>query len=63
MENTYHEILMRLHLYTWTRNHDKLNKLLDLIGDWSYMQTNSAEGVDIAKADADKMLTDKFKEL
>jgi len=59
MENTYHEILMRLHLHTWTRNYDKLNKL----GDWSYMQTNSAEGVDITKADADKMLTDKFKEL
>ena len=63
MENTYHEILMRLHLYTWTFNYDKLNKLLDLIGDWSYMQTNSAEGLDITKADAGKMLIEKFKEL
>ena len=54
MENTYHEILMRLHLHTWTRNK---------LGDWSYMQTNSAEGVDITKADADKMLIEKFKEL
>ena len=50
---------MRLHLHTWTRNYDKLNKL----GDWSYMQTNSAEGIDITKADADKMLIEKFKEL
>jgi len=63
MENTYHEILMRLHLYRSTYHTHKLTRLLNIIGDWSYMQTNSAEGLDITKADADKMLIEKFKEL
>jgi hypothetical protein len=45
-EEFYHRVLMMLHQYNWTGRHDKLSKLIQAIGAWSYNQTNSMEGIE-----------------
>lgn len=40
----YRELLITFHTLNWTGNHDKLKKLVELIGAYSYARTNSNPG-------------------
>lgn len=40
----YESLLITLHTLRWTGNHDRLVKLLDIIGRFSYKHTNSNPG-------------------
>lgn len=37
----YKDLLINLHTARWTGNVKKVNKILDLIGEYSYARTNS----------------------
>lgn len=37
----YRNLLISLHTARWTMNHDKVMKILDLIGNYAYARTNS----------------------
>ena len=39
--NFYHNLLINLHTLKWTMNYDKMSKLLDLIGNYSYVHTKN----------------------
>jgi len=44
--NIYRNLLITLHTYRWTGNSKKVNEILDLIGAYSYVRTNSSEGAE-----------------
>ena len=47
----YKKVLLDIHLCSWTGNNETLKQILDCIGNWGYLNSNSSEGEDLSKSD------------
>lgn len=50
-EEFYKKVLLDIHLCSWTGNNETLKQILDCVGNWGYLNSNSSEGEDLSKSD------------